>query len=54
MFDFFFGSKATPVYINCYDLSDGLFYQISKPLMGTQLEAMWHSGIVAFGTVSKK
>jgi hypothetical protein len=47
-----FSRQSTPVYLNLYDLSDGLFMQISKPLVGTQLEAMWHSGIVAYGTVN--
>ncbi|KAK2198356.1 bifunctional PPPDE peptidase domain superfamily/PPPDE peptidase domain [Babesia duncani] len=38
-----------PVYLKAYDLSHGLVSQISMPILGFQLEAVWHTGIAVYG-----
>ncbi|KAK1938605.1 hypothetical protein X943_002671 [Babesia divergens] len=40
---------TVPVYMKAYDLSHGLVSTISVPLLGFQLEAVWHTSIAIFG-----
>ena len=37
------------VHLNIYDLSNGLAKQVSMALLGTQLDGVWHTGIVIRG-----
>jgi hypothetical protein len=32
-----------------YDLSQGLARQFGKPLLGIDIEGVWHTGIVVYG-----
>lgn len=48
----FGGKKEYPVELHLYDLSGGTINMISKPLMGTHLEAIWHSGLVVYNQVT--
>lgn len=38
-----------PVYMKVYDLSHGLVSNISLPLLGFQLEGIWHTSIAIYG-----
>lgn len=51
-----FGSRKEryPVQLFLYDLSGGALNVVSKTLMGTHLEAIWHSGVVVYGKVRNK
>jgi len=40
----------TDVYVYIYDLSKGLARTLSPSLLGRQIDGVWHTGIVAFGT----
>lgn len=44
--------KSYPVQLYLYDLSGGALNVFSKALMGTRLEAVWHSAIVIYGKVT--
>jgi len=37
------------VYLNIYDISQGMAKQFSKPLLGKSLEGIWHTGLVCYG-----
>ncbi len=37
------------VQLHVYDLSQGLARQLSLPMMGVHIDAVYHTGIVAFG-----
>ena len=41
-------SQKFRVTINLYDLSQGMARQMSKPLLGKQLDGIWHTGIVVY------
>jgi len=43
------GRRKEEVLLNLYDITDGLAAQVSPWLLGSKLEAVWHTGIVAFG-----
>ncbi|GIX64699.1 desumoylating isopeptidase 1-like protein [Babesia caballi] len=43
------GVGGTPVYLKVYDLSRGLASQISVPLLGFQMDGLWHTSIAVFG-----
>lgn len=43
------GRRKHKVSLYLYDLSNGLSESLSATLIGTKLEAIWHSGVVAFG-----
>jgi hypothetical protein len=38
------------VYLYVYDLSFGLVKKVSKKILGKQIDGIWHTSIVAFGT----
>ncbi|XP_072956051.1 uncharacterized protein [Typha angustifolia] len=38
------------VKLNVYDLSQGLARQLSTTFLGKAIEAIWHTGVVAYGT----
>ena len=38
------------VTVNLYDLSQGMARQFSQALIGKQIEGLWHTGIVVYGT----
>lgn len=38
------------VHVNLYDLSQGMARQFSQALIGKQIEGIWHTGIVVYGT----
>jgi len=38
-----------PVTLNVYDLSGGQARTFSRQLVGTQIDGVWHSGLVIYG-----
>lgn len=42
-----------PVVLNLYDLSGGLAKNMSRAIIGKQIDGIWHTGIVVYGTVKK-
>ncbi|GBE61766.1 desumoylating isopeptidase 1-like protein [Babesia ovata] len=40
---------STPVYLKVYDLSHGMASKISMPLLGFQMDGLWHTSIAVFG-----
>jgi hypothetical protein len=42
-------SSSTKVQAYLYDISQGMARSMSPMILGTQIEAIWHSGIVVFG-----
>ncbi|CDR95020.1 PPPDE peptidase domain-containing protein [Babesia bigemina] len=43
------GAGLTPVYLKVYDLSRGMASMISMPLLGFQMDGLWHTSIAVFG-----
>lgn len=43
-------SRTAEVQLNVYDLSQGMARQMSPMLLGKQIDGIWHTGVVAFGT----
>ncbi len=41
---------ATTVTLNVYDISGGMAQQMSRALIGRQIDGIWHTGIVVYGT----
>mmetsp|Transcript_48150 Transcript_48150/g.92037 ORF Transcript_48150/g.92037 Transcript_48150/m.92037 type:complete len:259 (+) Transcript_48150:117-893(+) len=39
-----------PVTLHIYDLSGGLAAQLSLPFLGKQVDGIWHTGVVAYGS----
>jgi hypothetical protein len=44
------GAETTQVLLHVYDLSNGLCAALSTQLLGRHFEAIYHTGVVAFGT----
>lgn len=42
-------NSAFPVVLNLYDLSNGLAKNMSKMIIGKQIDGIWHTGIVVYG-----
>ena len=42
-------TMSFPVTLHIYDLSQGLAKQMSKQLVGKQIDGVWHTGIVIYG-----
>ena len=41
--------KTSPVHVHVYDLSKGMAAMLSQPLLGKQIDGVWHTGVVVFG-----
>ena len=37
------------VWLNCYDISNGLAKQLSPMFLGKQIDGVWHTGLVVYG-----
>ena len=49
-FEKFVGARReSPVQLYLYDLSQGMARGMSSPLLGRQIEGIWHTGVVVFG-----
>lgn len=42
-------AQSYPVTVNLYDLSGGMAKQMSRAIIGKQIDGIWHTGIVVFG-----
>lgn len=40
---------TSTVQLHVYDLTGGLAKQMSKGVLGIEIEGVWHTGIVVFG-----
>lgn len=41
--------ESFAVTLHVYDLSGGMARQFSRQIVGSQLEGIWHTGLVAYG-----
>ncbi len=44
------GEIRQEIKVNLYDLSRGLASGLSQNMLGVQLDGIWHSGVVVYGT----
>lgn len=42
-------TTSTPVRLHIYDVSQGMARNFSEPLLGMNVQGIWHTGIVAYG-----